>query len=122
MPITGLDQVARIPGQAEAAAKEHHAGIRVAESTRGLYTQHRAGRRVTAITLPAVGKTAWISVLDPHAGTSRGGNRTRFTTREQALDHSREHTLEVADKLADKLLEHEWHRAEAEVIRLLEAL
>ncbi len=117
-----LDHLGRIPAQAEAAAKTHHAGVRVSESTRGLYTQHRAGRRVAAITLPAAGKTAWISVLDPHAGTSRGGDRTRFNTREDALNHSRKHTVEVAEQQADKLLDREWARAQAELDQLLETL
>jgi hypothetical protein len=127
--ITGLDQVrqlldhlAQLPAQAEASAKGAARELRVSESTRGLFTSHRAGRHVAAVTFPARGKTAWISVIEPQAGTSRGGDRTRFASQEQALEHSREHTLEVAGKQADQLLEEEWERAEAEIDTLLRAL
>ena len=129
MTITGLDQVedllaalAQIPDQLATEAKEHPARVKVTESTRGLYTQNRVGRRIVAVTLPAVGKTAWISVLDPRAGTSRGGDRTRYSTREAALDNSRTHTLEVAAQLADRLSARQWSQAPAELDRLLGGL
>jgi hypothetical protein len=129
MTITGLDKarqllegLARLPGVLSASAARERVDLQVGESTRNLYTQHRAGRHVAAVTLPAVGKTAWISVIEPHEGTSRGGDRTRFESHEQALEHSREHTLEVAAKQADKLLEAEWDRAQAELDALLQEL
>lgn len=129
MTITGLDQVvklfdrlAQLPDQLATSAKEHQAQVRIGESTRGLYTQHRAGRRVAAVTLPAVGKTAWISVLDPQGGTSRGGDRTRFASREEALEHSRQHTLEVAGEQADKLMDRESDRLQTELDTLLGTL
>ena len=105
-----LDALGELPRTLEASTTAQHLEVLIAESSRNLYTQHRAGRHVAAMTLPAVGKTAWISVIEPHEGTSRGGERTRFETREQALEHSREHTEEIAQGQAADLLEAEWER------------
>jgi hypothetical protein len=117
-----LEKLAEIPDRCQASADNQRLRVKMRERIHGLMTYHVAGRKLAAVTLPALGKTGWISVLNPKRGTSRGADRTRCASQAEALEHSREYALEIADRLADRLVKRELRRALSEFYTMLREL